>query len=82
MESKGKKYIAAISQYAYELMWNSNYVKSEYVAQLGQDVSSRFDTIFRLRFLSVLHNNAAVDMLKGKSPFHSMRKFYSQKMTD
>lgn len=82
VESKGKKYIAAISQYAYELMWNSNYVKSEYVAQLGQDVSSRFDTIFRLRFLSVLHNNAAVDMLKGKSPFHSMRKFYSQKLAE
>jgi integrase len=92
--SKGRKYVAAISEYAYDLLRDTNFDRSEYVCPYesekggggdgggssGMVQLGLFAKAYRTRFTYALEKNAMHDVLKGKSPFHSMRKFFAQRL--
>lgn len=80
VKSKGKRYIAAISEYAYNLLVDTNFDKSEYVTERDPSWKDAPRRIYRTRFIYALKKNGLIHILKGKSPFHSMRKFFAQKL--
>lgn len=80
--SKGKRYIAAISGYAYRLLQQTNYQKSAIVVTFDPNCKSPFDILYRKKFVYILKTHAMTDLLAGKSPFHSFRKLFAQLLAE
>lgn len=77
--SKQRTYVAAISGYAYRLLADTNFNKSEYVIERDPGWKD-YENNYRARF--ILQKNALLQVLEGKQPFNGMRKFFLQQLAN
>ncbi|MEO9319683.1 MAG: hypothetical protein ABI361_03320 [Nitrososphaera sp.] len=72
----GELYLAAIGESIYDQMQILMYRREFCVIQNDKESRSPWDRTFRHRLYAVLKRTYELEMLKGHSPFESLRKFY------
>lgn len=73
--SKGRRYIAAISEYGFEQLLLHNTRNSKFVVQIDDGYSSEYADVIRNRLLAALDRENKLAIRAGASTLHSIRKW-------
>lgn len=78
--SKGKTYLAAISEYGYNWLLRFPTSNNEQVIAFSPEMKSDFADIYRKRLIYIMMKKGISHLLRGKQPYHGFRKFFSEEL--